>query len=159
MWNRLKCSGFSLVETLVAMGLLAAAITFGMNFIGEQGKSRGVRTKQTVHRYIAIQVTQHINSNLAFYPPIIPPTPTDKILYVGCMSKDGVLLGNKFTFKLVPSFDDHVSSAVCLPNVTAYEVRFFWLNSGSDEVLINILTLIPGTPASLAVKNFKIFAK
>lgn len=154
-----KQSGFSLIETMVAMALLAGAVLFGMNTLDGQQKSRVVRTKQTMHRFIAIQVTQHINANIPFYPPILPGSPSDKIVYVGCMTKDGVLQGNKFIFKLAPSFDENVSTEVCPQALTAYEVRFFWLNSATDEVKINILTMAPGTSGSLAVHNFKIFAK
>lgn len=152
-------SGFSLIETMVALALLAGAVTFGMNFINEQQKARGSRTKQTMHRYIAIQVTQHINSNLSFYPPITPSSASDKIIYVGCMSKDGVLQGNKFIFKLAPSFDEQTPTGLCTPGLTAYEVRFFWSDTVVDEVKINILTMQPNTAQSLAVHNFKIFAK
>lgn len=151
--------GFSLVETMVAMALLIGAVTFGMNALDEQQKSRGARTKQTMHRYIAIQVTQHINSNLPFYPPILPPSPADKIVYVGCMNKDGVLQNGKFLFKLIPGFDEGVSTGLCTSPFNSYEVRFFWISSGSDDVKINLLTLSPGTSQSLAVHNFKIFAK
>lgn len=153
-----KQKGFSLIETMVAMALLAGAVLFGMNALDEQNKSRVVRTKQTMHRFIAIQVTQHINANIPFYPPV-DTGPSDKIIYVGCMTKDGVLQGNKFIFKLASSFDEAVSTALCDATLTAYEVRFFWSDPDKDEVKINILTMSPGTSQSLAVHNFKIFAK
>lgn len=154
-----KQAGFSLVETMVAMALLVGAVTFGMNALDEQQKSRGTRTKQTMHRYIAIQVTQHINSNLPFYPPITPTSPSDMIVYVGCMNKDGVLQNGKFLFKLIPGFDERVSTGLCTSPFNSYEVRFFWLGAGTDDVKINLLTLMAGTSEALAVHNFKIFAK
>lgn len=159
MWNKTYQKGFSLVETMVAMALLSGAITLGMNFVGEQNKSRDSRTKQSIHRYIAIQVTQHINGNLSYYPPVAPLSTSDKIVYVGCMSKEGMLMGNKFQFHVSSSFADNVSTGICPVEGTVFEVRFYWLNPLLDEVKINLLTLQPGTNNSLAVHNFKIFAK
>jgi prepilin-type N-terminal cleavage/methylation domain-containing protein len=159
MWSKLKNSGFSLVETLIAMALLVGAISLGMNSLDQQSKSRSTRTKQTMHRYIAIQVTQHINANVATYPPIIPANTSDKIVYYGCLTKDGMLIGNKFIFKLATNFDEKVPFGQCPQDLTAYEARFYWSNSVPDEVRINLLTLQTGTAAFLAVHNFKIFAK
>ncbi len=158
--NKLNQKGLTLVETLVGMGLLSMAITLGMNFVSEQMKSRDTRTKQTIHRYIAIQVTQHVTNGIAYYPPIAPINPSDKIIYVGCMTRDGVLISNSFKFFLTANFDDKVSTGKCPTVDTAYEVRFLWVDPSIDDtVKINILTLAPGTINSLAVRNFKIFAK
>jgi type II secretory pathway pseudopilin PulG len=160
LWNKLNQKGLTLVETLVGMGLLSMAITLGMNFVSEQVKTRDTRTKQTIHRYIAIQVTQHVTNGIAYYPPIAPLNPTDKIVYVGCMTRDGVLIANTFKFVLTSNFDERVSTGKCALVDTAYEVRFFWVDANVDStVKINILTLAPGTINSLAVRNFKIFAK
>jgi prepilin-type N-terminal cleavage/methylation domain-containing protein len=159
MWNKCSERGFSIVETMVAMALLAGAITLGMNFFGVKNKTRDTRTKQTMQRYIAIQITQHINGNLTTYPPISPPTASDKIVYVGCMNKDGVLLGNKFKFHVSSTFADDTPTTICELGSTVYEARFYWLNPLLDEVKINILTLSPGSNQSIATLNFKIFAK
>lgn len=144
------------------MALVATIITLGMNFLSGTQKTRDQRSRQTIHRYIAIQVTQHVTGNLGFYPPIEPLTASDKIVYVGCMNKDGVLIGNKgFQFHLATSFNEANPTGVCPPEKTHYEARFFWLNPINDEVKINLLTLAPGPGAtpSLAIHNFKIFAK
>lgn len=162
MWNKNSQAGFTLVETMVSMALVATIITLGMNFLSTTQKTRDQRSKQTIHRYIAIQVTQHVTGNLGFYPPVDPLNPSDKIVYVGCMNKDGVLIGNKgFRFHLATAFDEATSTGICPTDKTHYEARFFWLNPLQDEVKINLLTLAtgPGTTASLAVHNFKIFAK
>jgi prepilin-type N-terminal cleavage/methylation domain-containing protein len=159
MLNKVPQGGFTLVETMISMALLATAITFGMNFMGEQNKSRNIRTKQSIQRYIAIQVTQHINGNLSAYPPVAPVAASDKIVYVGCITKDGVLIANKFTFHVSSTFSDNVSTTICPLANTHFEVRFYWVNPSLDEVKINLLTLQPGTTNSLTVHNFKIFAK
>lgn len=160
MWNKTSQKGFTLVETMVSMALLSVAITLGMNFVSEQSKGRSTRTKQSIHRFIAIQVTQHITTNLVAYPPIAPLVASDKIVYVGCINKEGALIGNKFKFYVSSTFDDKVSTTICPAVVTFYEVRFYWIEPQlQDEVKINLLTLQPGTNNSLAVHNFKIFAK
>lgn len=180
MLNRLSQRGFTLVETLIALALLSGAITLGMNFINGQMNSRTVRAKQSMQRYIAIQVTQHINSNITFYPPISPPGFTffgipipifnPKIIYVGCFTKDGILIENKFHFNSISGLAPF-NEKVPIPNLTYcpvgksfYQVRFFWLPAAStsadvDSVKINIITLFAGADKSLAVHNFKIFAK
>lgn len=151
---------------MVSLALLSVGVTLGMNFVGEQSKGRDTRTKQSMHRYIAIQVTQHITGNLAFFPPIEPVNSSDKIVYYGCMTKEGILINNKFTFMVMPSFDKSVSTGLCPTDKTLYEVRYYWLpmdpnaqDPNTDEVEINLLTLQQGTPKSLSVRNFKIFAK
>jgi prepilin-type N-terminal cleavage/methylation domain-containing protein len=183
MQIRSSQKGFTLIETMVAMGLLSVAITLSMNFINTQLNSRKVRTIQSMHRYIAIQVTQHINTNLTFYPPISPPgfsffgipilTFKPKIIYVGCFTKDGILIENKFHFNSFSGFGAFNEQtpinglSYCPPTKSFYQVRFFWLppdpNSSTptdaDSVKINIITFNPGTNKSLAVHNFKIFAK
>ena len=157
MWNKNQ-AGFSLIEAMVSMALLAVVITLSMNFMEKQNQSRSDLTKQTLHRFIAIQVTQHITTNLPYYPPIRPPSPTSKIVYVGCLNKDGVLLSNHFKFKLASPFNERLSLSVCDLAKAHYEVRFFWVNSATGEMRINLLTYRPGKNISLAVHNFKIFA-
>jgi prepilin-type N-terminal cleavage/methylation domain-containing protein len=155
MWNN---KGFSLVEALVSMAILSIAITLSMNFMSDQTKTRDQRGKQSVQRYIAIQVTQHINSNWRFYPPIIAGNPSDKIVHIGCLTKEGQLTDD-FTFKLIPNFNETIQTGICPEEKTHYEVRFFWINPQQDEVKINLLTKYPGSSGSMSVRNFKIFAK
>lgn len=155
IWNK---KGFSILEALIAMSILYGGIVLSMNFMNEQTKSRTIRGKQSIQRYIAIQVTQHINANWAKYPFIKPLSPSQKVVYVGCLTKNGQLFGD-YKFKLIDNFDEAVATDVCPKEKTHYEVRFFWLNPSSDEVKINLLTKYPGSAASLAVHNFKIFAK
>jgi prepilin-type N-terminal cleavage/methylation domain-containing protein len=167
IWNKTRQGGFTLVETMVAMALLSVAVTLGMNFIGGATKSRKNRSIQSMQRYIAIQVTQHITGNLAMYPPIVHPA-SKKIVYVGCMTKEGILIGNKYSFRSlsISTFNEKNPTGLCPADKTAYEARFFWTEAGivngidlSDEVKINLLTLETGTNKSLAVHNFYIFAK
>ncbi len=167
IWNKTRQGGFTLVETMVAMLLLSVAITLGMNFIEEATKSRKNKSIQSMHRYIAIQVTQHITGNLAMYPPISHP-PLQKIVYVGCMTKEGILIGNKYSFRSLSrfTFKENKPTGFCPAINTAYEVRFFWTEAGtvngvdlSDQVKINLLTPKTGDNRSLAVHNFYIFAK
>jgi prepilin-type N-terminal cleavage/methylation domain-containing protein len=162
IWNKTRQSGFTLVETMVAMALLSVAITLGMNFISGATKARRTRTTQSMQRYIAIQVTQHITASLAFYPHINHPF-TKKIVYVGCMTKEGILIGNKYYFHSLSAFTfkDKNPTGFCPAVTSAYEVRFYWTETTAkpDEVKINLLTLETGTTRSLAVHNFYIFAK
>lgn len=165
---------------MIALALLSVAVTLGMNFVNSQIQSRDVRTKQNMHRYIAIQVTQHINANIAFYPPINPVGFTfmgisltlfkPKIVYIGCFTKDGMLIDNRFhfnSFSGLSSFNEKTpvpNLTYCPVGKSFYQVRFFWLPAAStiadvDSVKINIITLFAGADKSLAVHNFKIFAK
>ena len=147
---------------MVAMALLSVAITLGMNFISGAIKGRSNRTTQSMQRYIAIQVTQHITASLAFYPHINHPF-TRKIVYVGCMTKEGLLIGNKYYFHSLSAFTfkDKNPTGFCPPPKSAYEVRFYWTEAPlkPDEVKINLLTLESGTVKSMTVHNFYIFAK
>ena len=162
IWSKTNQRGFTLVETIVAMALLSVAITLGMNFITGATKTRSTRTTQSMQRYIAIQVTQHITSSLAFYPHINHPI-FKKIVYVGCMTKEGLLIGNKYGFHQFSSFifKDKNPTGLCLPPNSAYEVRFYRTEAPlkPDEVKINLLTLESGTVKSMTVHNFYIFAK
>ena len=79
-------------------------------------------------------------------------------MYVGCLTKEGQFLGN-FSFNLISNFNEAASTNICPPEKTHYEARFFWINPSQDEVRINLLTKYPGTATSMAVHNFKIFAK
>lgn len=145
---------------MVAMALLSVAITLGMNFISGATKGRSNRTTQSMQRYIAIQVTQHITASLAFYPHINPLF-ARKIVYVGCMTKEGLLIGNKYYFHSLRAFRDNRPTNFCPPPKSAYEVRFYWTEAVGkpDEVKINLLTLESGTVKSMSVHNFYIFAK
>ena len=98
MWNKNKQEGFGLVEAMVAIALLSVVIYFAMGTVSDQKKSRADRSKQSIQRYIAIQVVEHITANLRLYPPMVrnssfrirlPIT----VYYFGCLDKDGVLIG------------------------------------------------------------------
>lgn len=154
----LNKKGFSIVEAMIAMGLLFGGVMLSMNFLSEQTQSRDQRVKQSIQRYIAIQVTQHINTNWSFYPTFKTVDSTWKVIYVGCLNKDGQLMG-KFTLKLLQNFDERIPTNVCPISKTHYEVRFFWINALNDEIKINLLTKYPNGVNAIAVHNFKIFAK
>ena len=82
--------GFSLIETIVALGILSVTVTLGMNYFSMTFKSRETRTIQSIFRYLAIQATQTVTIGSAFYPPISAPSSSEKVLYVGCF--DGILV-------------------------------------------------------------------
>ena len=169
MWNRNNQRGFTLVETMVSMALLSTVIYLAMSFMNDQKKSRTDRSKQSIQRYIAVQTSQHITSNISFYPPIQTQSLSKKIIYYGCLDKNGVLLGTTtYKFKEVPVF--YTASNCTDPSVkslTHYEVDFFWsprlltaLNiSPPDKVTINIKTKYFGQNKSISSRNFEIFAK
>jgi len=150
--------GFSIIEAMVAMGILYGAIILSMNFLDVQNKSRDQRVKQSMQRYIVIQVTQHINANWPFYPTLKPADLSKKVVYVGCLNKDGQLMG-KYHLKIIQDFNETVSTESCPITKTHYEVRFFWINALNDEIKINLLTKNTHGAGILAVHNFKIFAK
>lgn len=163
VWSKNQ-KGFSLVEVLVGSAMLSGAIFAGMNYISNMQSSRKVRNTQSMYRYLAIQATQAITTGVAFYPPVDPPTASEQVLYVGCFDGQGVNIPNKkgnrdFQFTVVNApFNEKTSTDSC--NSAIYEVRFYWSNAATKEVLINVLGLNKlGTQDRLTSQNFKVFAK
>lgn len=156
MWNNKH--GFSFIEASIAMFLLSGIIIFSTGQQSIQLKSRSQRMKQSILRYLAIQVTQHINANWALFPPFVPPDPSSKVVYVGCADKNGKLINN-YQLKILSNFNELVETQICDNTKTHFEIRFFWQNIDSNEVKINILTKNIDQAQSMKVHNYIIHSK
>jgi type II secretory pathway pseudopilin PulG len=156
-----------MVETIVGLALLTIAISLGMNYISVQQNARAVRKFQSTVRFLAIQATQEATLNYKFYPPILPPNPTDQPLYVACFKDDGNKVPNikttsrDFQFAVIPNYKQDVASGMCDPLTSKFEVRFYWITPIQSDININIFNLryTPRDSYRLLFKNFKVFAK
>lgn len=156
--------GFSLIETIVAMGILSVVTTLGMNYFSMHFKSRETRTIQSIFRYLAIQATQTVTIGSAFYPPISAPAPSEKVLYVGCFDGKGEQINNvkgvkEFQLHFAENYLESKASGQCNENAF-YEVRFYWEDIASSKVAINIVSLKKdNNPTGYNFKNYAIYAR
>lgn len=148
---RLGAKGFSLIESLIAIGLLSAAVFFGMSLSDVQSKARKDRKVQSVYRYLAIQAANVITAQSAMFPPLY--FESDPAVYISCFSNKGEpALNSTGTRDFVltnmtpadlnahkPSIRCQTPAAGVLPT---FEVRF-WYGDTSDvnKVTLEILDL------------------
>lgn len=155
MRQRQLQSGFTLVETMIAMAILMAAIYAGMTLLDIQRSSGKTRETQTMYRYLAIQTASIVTGYPEKFPALAFSTAWDDsrdiVIYFACYDKAGNLTPNdlgkrEFTFHQMArdDLDSRRSSERCpsLPLSTPrYEVRFWYKNPVTREVTIEILDL------------------
>ena len=179
MWNKSRENGFGLIEAMVSIALLSVVIYFGMGAVKDQKKSRADRSKQSIQRYIAIQVVEHITANLHLYPPLVLSSSglpfsigNKKIYYVGCLDKDGVLIGGtSYKYRELrllmlplggsaPTFPSFCSTDAVMKNKYHYEVAFEWLAPVTlNKIQITLTTRYSEKNKSLSSRKYVIFAK
>ncbi len=179
MWNKSRENGFGLIEAMVSIALLSVVIYFGMGAVKDQKKSRADRSKQSIQRYIAIQVVEHITANLHLYPPLVLSSSgfpisigNKKIYYVGCLDKDGVLIGGtSYKYKEMklllstlggpaPTIPSFCSTDPLMKTKYHYEVAFEWLTPvTSNKIQITLTTRYSEKNKSLSSRKYVIFAK
>ncbi len=163
---RTNQKGFTLIETIMSMGILTTAIMFGMSITQNQSKDRMNKRTQALSRYLAIQATQAIMTGLAYYPPIVHSDPAKTIFYCGCFQIQGENIAAKdgsrgFKLVVIPGFDpgNPLPFDLC-PDEATHEVRFYWSDIAKNEITINVQALKTKNIAPRFVsQNFKIITK
>lgn len=166
LFSNNKQKGFTLLESMVAIGLIAMAAYMAMNTLVFQNKNRVTRSDQTLLRYVAIQATQIATIQSAFFPMMVMDSSSGpgSIIYVACYDRKGESIKNinnksGFQSTIQENFKDTKPSGMC-PSGSSFEARFFWANSLTGQININILNLNLVNQSKLnAISNFKIFVK
>lgn len=167
---RMAAKGFSLVEAMVGIALLSAAIFAGMNLTGMQQKSRKDRSVQSVYRYLAIQAANVITAQSAMFPPLY--FETDPAVYVSCFNNKGEPTLNSTgtrEFVLTNIKPDDLKArkastrcqAPAAGVLPAFELRF-WYGDTTDvnKVTLEILdlqALRPGSTRRTPKQRFTIY--
>lgn len=167
-------NGFGMIESLIGLSLVTAAIYASMSLMGIQNSSNKTRSLQSMYRYLAIQTASFVTSNAARFPPLAFSTAWDSsrdiLIYVACYDKKGSLLPNdngtrEFVFhqQSLETLDSREASGRC-PNppggIVSYEVRFWYKNPATKEVVIEILDLVllrSRNPKSIPKQRFTIY--
>ena len=163
-----------MVETVIAMSLLMAAIYAGMTLMDAQKRSSKVRNIQTMYRYLAIQTASIVTGNPERFPALSFSSAWDDsrdvVMYVACYDKGGNLLPNDlgtrdFVFHQMRrnELDLRQATTRC-PNpptgIVSFEVRFWFNNPTTREVYIEILDLVllrSRNPRSIPKQRFTIY--
>lgn len=170
----LKHQGMNMVEAMIALAILMAAIYAGMTLMDAQRSSTKVRGTQSMYRYLAIQTTSIVTGSPELFPPLAFSTSWDDsrdiVLYVACYDKKGDMLPNdlgkrEFVFHQLrrDELDQRRATGRC-PNpatgIVSYEVRFWFKNPATREVVIEVLDLIllrSRNPRAIPKQRFTIY--
>lgn len=166
--------GFGMIESLIGLSLVTAAIYASISLMGIQKSSNKKRTTQSMYRYLAIQAASFVTSNAERFPPLSFSSAWDSsrdiVIYVACYDKKGNLIPNdlgtrEFVFhqQSLDTLDSNEGSGRC-PNpiggIVSYEVRFWYKNPTTREVVIEILDLVllrSRNPRAIPKQRFTIY--
>lgn len=153
---KINNKGFGLVESLIGLSLVTAAVYASMSLMGIQKSATKKRNTQSMYRYLAIQAASFVTANEERFPPLSFSSAWDSsrdlVIYVACYDKKGNLIQNdlgtrEFVFhqQSLSTLDSREASGRC-PNppggIVSYEVRFWYKNPATREVVIEILDLV-----------------
>lgn len=149
--------GFTLVETIVTMAVLMGVVLAGFTMMDIQRNARKTRSGQTMYRYLAIQTAAAVTGSSQNFPPMAFGSAwndsSDIVIYVGCFNANGELIPNDtgsrdFVFhqQRRARMDREESTGRCVRptrgSPLAYEVRFWYSNPATREVVVEILDLV-----------------
>lgn len=144
----IKQSGFTIIEAMISIGLIAAAVMGGLNFIEAQRKSNQRLHAQSYTKTLAVELSHQLSENKNFYPPLIKNSQI--AFYVNCYNQKLQQSLNRYDQRqtsvvFLNSVDDALSiNDICLfQKGSRYQAVFWWDTTAANRILLRIFELTP----------------
>jgi prepilin-type N-terminal cleavage/methylation domain-containing protein len=134
-------SGFSLIEVLIAAGLLAFLITFAMKKMSMQEENMSLLEKRMKARHLMDRSISRLVAELRIFPPLSRDRGRTSMVYVACFDRGGSPVESSLKtsdFVAIELPDPKETSKVCgnhqfeahvVPSVTQYKMATVYILS------------------------------